>query len=219
MRLTVALTGLARSGKDTFCALLIEELAKEGLKAKRFALADNLKKELQPFIMAQYGIDILNCTPEEKELVRDFLVFHGKMKRLKSQGRHWTSKLETEIRLTNDIDVAIVTDARYDVFPEDELTWAKQNMGGVLVHIKRYNLIWGAIGDEGVRQYINATVPTAGERAYVQPPNEDERRNDPRLEAKADFKVDWETGDFETNCRPAVKEFVQYLKDHQYISL
>lgn len=201
-KLIVGLSGLARSGKDTFCALLVEELGKIGLRAKRFALADDLKAELRDFIGANYGIDILKCTPEEKELVREFLVFHGKMKRLASQGGHWTTLTDHKIQVSRDIDVAIVTDIRYDIYPNDECPWIKAH--GPLVHIKRYTVEHGFHGE-------------LSKRHYIQPPNKDEELNDPRLIAKADYTVDWETGDIETFCRPEVIKFIAWLQEKAYL--
>ncbi len=219
MKLTIGLSGLARSGKDTFCALLVEELGKVGLNAKRFALADNLKAELRDFIRTSYNIDILTCSPEEKELVRDFLVFHGKMKRLKTQGKHWTTMLEQQILNDQTIDVAIVTDARYDVYPEDELSWIKNRMDGVLVHIKRFEKrsIDNVTCAIAASKFTDEEMERGYTRSYVQPPNSDEALNDPRLEAKADFKVDWDTGNFERYCRPSVQEFVKFLRTGAYI--
>jgi len=211
---TIGLTGVARAGKDTFCQLLIEELAKKQLVAKRFALADKLKKDLESFIFNNYGIDVFYCTPEQKELIREFLVFHGKMKRITSQGTYWTGELKPLIDFS-DIDVAIVTDLRYAIFPKDELNWIKEVMNGTLVHISRFvkkPICYGdfvAITDEEHKQGFIKT--------YIEPPNKDERENDPLMKAGADFLVDWESGDIEQFCRPEVVKFVQYLEDKKLI--
>lgn len=202
----IGLTGLARAGKDTCCQLLIEELAKKGKSAKRFALADKLKADLQEFILSNYGIDVLTCGPEEKTQIREFLVFHGKMKRITSQGRYWTSLLRNLIE-NDTCDVAIVTDVRYDIFPEDELHWLKKEMGGPLVHIARF---------EWVRGWCQDCPPemldgNGNWKHYIQPPNADEALNDPRIKAKADYHLDWATGDTELYCRPAVVDLLGKL--------
>lgn len=160
---------VATAGKDTFCKLLIELLP--DLKVKRFALADQLKLDLQPFLLDEFGIDIFNCSSYEKELVRDILVAYGKSWRKKSQGTHWTELLQEEIELSG-VDVAVVTDIRYsdDSYPEDELFWGKTKNQGILVHITRLK--------DGIA---------------IPPINEDEKKNDPRLRDAADFKIVWET--------------------------
>lgn len=219
----IAICGVARSGKDTLCALLIEELGKLGLKAKRFALADRLKAEIREFAMTHYGIDILNCPIEEKEMLREFLVFHGKMKRIKSQGKHWTGMLEPEIRYGEGFDVAIITDVRYDIFPEDELSWVKDHMSGAVVHVTRYAIKSVPRSENQLvhGRWVNVQVP--GTRVtsfeYVKAPNADEALNDPRLESKSDFKIQWNTGDIEQYCRPEALRLVNFLREKAYISL
>jgi hypothetical protein len=172
-KITIGLCGVAKSGKDLFCNLLINNLSFHGFKAKRFALADRLKNDLKP-IFDKLNIDIWNCNANNKELVRDLMVAYGKAQRIKSEGKYWTRMLTTEIE-ADDCDVAIVTDIRYDVYPQDELYWCKEKMGGVLVHISRFNLL------EGVK-------------TFIQPPNQDELANDPKLKAAADYCVEWHTG-------------------------
>lgn len=161
--------GVATVGKDTFCKLLIDLLP--DLRVKRFALADQLKLDLQPFLLDEFGIDIFNCSPHEKELVRDILVAYGKSWRKKSQGTHWTELLQEEIDISG-VDIAVVTDIRYSdpAYPEDELFWGTQKNNGLLVHITRLK-----------------------DGSPIPPINEDEEKNDPKLQAAADFKIIWET--------------------------
>lgn len=206
MKLTIGISGVARSGKDTFCALLIEELAKRKIHATRFALADKLKTELAPVIKQFYGLDIFNCTPQEKEQLRDLMVFHGKMRRLTSKGTHWTSQIEPIIRYGIGVgDVAIVTDIRYDVFPEDELPWLKKKMGGLLVHVSRFYMESNEEDDDG------NPFPV-----FIQPPNKDEAENDPKIKSQADYRVEWQTGDIEKFCRPEVVKFIDFLDEKGY---
>ena len=46
----VGVSGVARSGKNLFCDLIIEELAKQGYSAKQFALANALKRDCSNFL-------------------------------------------------------------------------------------------------------------------------------------------------------------------------
>lgn len=161
---------VATAGKDTFCKLLIEALP--GVKIKRFALADQLKLDLQPFLLDEFGIDIFNCASQDKEMVRDILVAYGKAWRTKSRGTHWTELLQEEIEGSG-VDVAVITDIRYsdEKYPEDELYWGQTTNQGLLVHITRIDK--------------NGNV--------VAPANADEAKNDPKIEAAADFKIVWNT--------------------------
>lgn len=166
--LIIGLSGVAGSGKDTLCQLLIKEFLKKGLSAKRFALADALKAEVKDWCIKSYGIDPENCSREDKALIRAFLVFHGNFRRKQSNGKHWTNLLEKEIAKSNN-HIAIVTDIRYDEYVEDEVFWIKNKMGGILIHVS-------LVEEDG---------------RVLQAPNEEERRNDPRLKSKADISVGW----------------------------
>lgn len=164
----IGIAGVATSGKDLLCSLLSSELRDLGFEPRRFALADRLKAQIAPFLSSELGIDIFNCSPSEKELIRPLLVAFGKAKRVQSNGRYWTSLLSEEIKTSN-CDFAIVTDIRYQEYEEDECSWLKKQ-GGKLIHLTRF--------EEGRR---------------VLPPNEDESRNDPILESLADVRVAWNT--------------------------
>jgi hypothetical protein len=176
--LVVGLSGVAGCGKDTFYEILKDSLSKRGIKTKRYSLADALKKEVSEWTKTHYGIDSSDCPREEKEIIRSFLVFHGSQKRRRSEGRHW-------IRILNDIiesdklphdTVVVITDIRYDDYPKDEAYWIQEELNGVLVHIKMYELI----------PRLNRNVKT-----YTKPANPEEERNDPKLINKTNYKIEW----------------------------
>jgi hypothetical protein len=204
MNNVIGICGVAGSGKDTFLELLSKNLP----NVKRFALADNLKAELNPFFKEMYGIDIFTCSREQKELLRPILVAHGKMKRIATNGRHWTEMLTEQIKFYQQgkkDSTIVVTDVRYDIYPNDEISWLKDEMQGTLVHIKRYT------------EQQNFT--SGGyQRTYVEAPNEDERINDPKLQAKANYKIEWPTltnneGKPDLNgLNIYAEEFIKYLR-------
>ena len=171
----IGLSRLAGAGKDLFFSILSQKM-----KCKRFALADELKEETKPLLLKQYGIDPTTCSREDKEKIRDFLVFHGSLRRSESKGRYWIDKLTPSIA-SHSGSVAVVTDIRYDEHPLDEVHWLKQEMKGVLVHISRYTDI----------PYAN--TPNIKRRQFVEPPNERERLNDPVLKEKSDYQFAWPT--------------------------
>lgn len=179
----IGLTGVATCGKDTFCKYLIENLQRNGFTAKRFALADDLKAMARMPLLELSEIDILNCDAEQKEIVRDYLVAIGKIKRKLTHGKFWTSLLEPKI-IQAKVDYAVITDLRYDYYSEDEAYWAKVKMGGSLVHITRFN--------DGKK---------------ILPPNLDEEENDPKMETKSDYKVAWETVSDEKIFRDEASKF------------
>lgn len=202
----IGISGVAGAGKDTFLELLQDNLP----NVRRFALADNLKKECNPFFIQQYGLDIFTCSRDEKNLLRPILVVHGKMRRIKSKGQHWTGLLQKEIEAylaESQDNVAVVTDVRYDVYENDEIDWLRKVMGGKLVHIKRYTeLPMLEVSGMGIK------------KIFIEPPNDDERENDPRLQAKSDFKIEWPTvlredGSIDKQAlTPYVTEFISFLQ-------
>jgi hypothetical protein len=195
----IGLSGIAGSGKDLFCKLLLKEI-----KGTRIALADPLKEETRGFILQKYGIDILNCTLEQKNKVRDFLVFYGGIKRYESKGTYWTSKAQNKIDVSK--YTSVVTDIRYAEYENDEIHWIKNTNQGVLVHIRKYCEI-ETMDSHQVR------------RIYFDPPNEDERRNDPKLREKADYSIEWPhvenatQEEIKVTLTPYAKEFAEWYKE------
>lgn len=172
-KMFVAVSGLATSGKDTCCKFLIQALSRQNISAARMALADQLKAELRGRLLEKFGIDVLNCTPKEKEVIRPSLVEHGRELRVQTQGTHWTKIVQERAQNLSE-QVIIVPDIRYNHYPNDEVQWIKQN-NGLLIHVSRY------------------IIDSAGNKSWVQPPNEDERINDPTVRVAADFVLSWET--------------------------
>lgn len=193
--LIIGICGVAGSGKDTFFELLNRNLP----NVRRFALADSLKAELNPFFKKSYGVDIFTCDRAMKENLRPILVAHGKMRRLVSNGRHWVEILRKKIEShleNHPNDTIVVTDVRYDFYNKDEIFWLKDEMGGQLVHVER----------------------TEKNGKIVLPANKDEEENDPKLIAKANFKVKWPTVLNIKNNLPELeyldiyaKEFLKYI--------
>jgi hypothetical protein len=170
----IGISGVAGSGKDTFYELLSERIP-----CQRFSLADELKKEVNQWGRLHYNIDSVCCSREEKEIIRPFLVFHGTTKRHASEGRYWIEKLSDSILNSNTDSFKIITDIRYDDYENDEVSWLKDELGGVLVHVS---------------QYTNYPDSNEGAllRRFREPVNSEEARNDPKLKEKSDFQIEWE---------------------------
>ena len=194
MSIYIGLSGVAGSGKDLFFSLLSQKI-----NCEKYSLADSLKLEVSEFSQKHYNIDALDCSRRDKDLIRPILVAHGTIKRNKSNGRHWIDKINKKInknKLTNSI--VVVTDIRYDDYPEDEAHWLKSELGGYLVHITLY--------EEVVR--LNKVL-----KKYKTPINEEEARNNPRLIEKADFNIEWKREDDHARLDKYVQSFLEWLKE------
>jgi hypothetical protein len=168
----IGISGVAGSGKDLFYELLSEEV-----KCKRFSLGDELKRELKSYCLEHFSIDPLTCSRDEKNLIRRCLVSHASLKRELTQGRYWLEKVDPQIKnhLFNQLlhsdevcEYSCITDIRYDQYENDEVSWLKNELGGVLVHISQFKII-------------------NSQKIFVPPANEDEASQDNLLKDKADF--------------------------------
>lgn len=173
MNRIIGVSGVAGVGKDTFFQLLSEVIP-----CKRYALADELKKEVRQWTKLHYGIDSFDCTIEEKNFIRPFLVEHAGLKRKFSKGRHWIEKIHDSIITDKFNGLKIITDLRFDEFEKDEVYWLKNELNGILVHISQYRL-------ENRLNHNNVKV-------FRQPANLEESKNDPKLKKKSDFQIEWE---------------------------
>ena len=177
----IGISGVAGAGKDLFFTILSRYV-----KCKRYALADKLKLEVNPFCKSHYKIDLFNCNREEKESVRDFLVFHGTRKRKLTDGKYYTKELNKLINkdikhkeLTGDTLIC-VTDIRYDEYKQDEIYWLKNMMGGSLCHVSQFEM-----------KLLKGKSRKS--KVFRPPANAEEKREDPKLKAAADFTVEWPT--------------------------
>jgi hypothetical protein len=179
----IGIGSIARVGKDFLADMLIEEFSKRGLVAKKYALANALKKFCELFLKEKLGIDVWTNDSQQKSQFRDFLVWYGKQKREITNGTHWTKITEKEI-INDATDVlfdtgkdlyAIVTDVRYfdPRFSNDEVCWVKESMGGILINLMR-------VDNDG---------------NLINPANDEEKANMGRVAEVADFELLWETVD------------------------
>lgn len=166
----IGVSGVATTGKDEFANLAVKFFASKGLVVEKFALADQLKCDLYPLIKQRMGIDIFNCSPDKKELIRPIMVAYGCAQRENSNGEYWTSCLDSTIKNYPDLDIAIISDIRFAFYPGDENVWIKSK-NGKIIHLTRL------LSDGSV----------------VQPANLEESKHDPLIKNAADYKLTWET--------------------------
>lgn len=184
----IGISGVARSGKDTFARLAKNFFTRNSVSSKSLALAHQLKLQLGDFLSDNYDINIFKLSDEEKSLIRPIMVAHGCAKRQQSKGQHWWKLLSGEIESLkfSNLDVVIITDIRFDEYENDEADWILKS-GGSLVHIVRTK-----------------------DGQQILPANIEEAVNDPKIFAKATHHLLWESGADE-ELQPIVDE---YLTDH-----
>lgn len=198
----IGVSGVAGSGKDTFCSLLSERVP-----CKRYALADELKSEVNKWCQFHYSINSINCSREQKELIRNFLVFHASFKRKKTNGRYWIERIHDKIIKEKFHGFKIITDIRYDEYEQDELSWLKEELGGIHVHISQYSLI-----DDKDGKLMG--------KLFKKPANEEEERNEEKLKNKSDFQIEWEflkEGQI-SELYPYIDKFIEWFQKKQKAS-
>lgn len=156
----IGISGICSSGKDTFYSLLSQRI-----NCKRVALADQLRREINPFIIDKFNIDLFNCSRPDKDLVRPLLVEYARIKR-SINDRYFIDKVDSYIKSL--YSVAVISDIRYI----NEVDWLKNDLNGVLVHVSKFY------------EYNKA-------RVFPQSPIKDEQENDPKLRELADYKIEW----------------------------
>jgi hypothetical protein len=189
--LYVGIAGAATVGKDTYYRLL-KELCLEnfGVNVVRFALADVLKADLRNFIIDKHGVDILDCSIEDKNKVRFELVDHARKMRKETSGTYWISKLDSIIqeyknsKSFKNSDIFCVTDIRHFEYPSDEVVWLKEKNKGVLIYVEKF--------------FKDGSI--------CAPANDDERRNDPILRKYSDYHIRWEHASPEKYLKSIVKK-------------
>lgn len=125
----IGVMGNARCGKDT-AYLSIKDIFFD-LDVHRVAFADELKKECDGFLRDNIGISAFTESPEEKEIIRPFLVTYGTHVRRKLDPSCWIKKAE-ESMCYGEESINVVTDTRYP----NEAKWVKKN-NGLLIFLNR----------------------------------------------------------------------------------
>lgn len=156
----IAITATRQSGKDTLC----RRLRSLNRNITRGAFADKLKQDLRPLIYQQFGFDIMSCTNEQKELVRDILISYGMAWRA-VEPLHWVNELIDHVemaRTSNPAMIPCICDVRF----ENETQHLRDTYGTSFV-------------------LINLT------REGSPPPTDEEEKHFREVAAMADFHLHW----------------------------
>ena len=187
---SIGISGVAGCGKNTLSTIIIKLLQRMELPYRELAIANKLKQEVSSASRELYGIDSSNCTREEKDRIRPFLVAHGVIKRNLSNGRHWVNLLNKELAPDK---INIITDVRFNTYEKDEVYWLKNEINGILIHLSRYEEV-------------------DGKRLYFPPANEEERENDALVKREADFILNWKSEENETKKIISASQMLQWVK-------
>lgn len=207
----IGVSGVARAGKDTFAAILMNQLNEAGKSVSKYALADALKADCDEFCQKNFGFSAFTQVPEEKLIIRPLLVWYGDAQRQRTNGTYWINIIHEKLKKDNS-DFAIITDIRYAHYPKDEIQWVKNDCDGVVVHISRYK--WTCMWDKECNE-----IP-GGKRwkAYTQPANDHETLNDPKVKALSDFRVEWEhINDIDLIHSPYLNSHVKTFIDFMHL--
>ena len=186
----IGIAGVAGSGKDTFAEIIKKVFESNGFEVNCLSFAKKLKEEVAEVSKDMYGIDTTNCTREEKNLIRPLLLAHGAIMREKTKGQYWIDGIKDLV--CND-KINIITDVRFCEYECDEVDWIQSN-NGIVVHITRF-------------------FEENGERIYISPDNEYEKRNNKILKNKANYSFSWPT-DISKQIKYSNKFFEWLVKNY-----
>jgi hypothetical protein len=181
----IGISGHAGHGKDTFFSLLNST---QPNRYQRYAFADALKNDLDQLATKMFGKRASQLTGKEKEIFRPILIAYGCAWRAINID-HWVE--EVDRRMSWDISVLdgannspvipVLTDVRF--FSEYEFFRKRYGAAFVLVEVIRTD-------------------------AKTKPP-EEELKNQPKLSAVADFKVEWPTLKTDADRMAYVTKFLE----------
>ena len=186
----IGIAGVAGSGKDTFAEIIKKVFESNGFEVNCLSFAKKLKEEVAEVSKSMYGIDTTNCTREEKNLIRPLLLAHGAIMRQKTKGQYWIDGIKD---LVSNDKINIITDVRFCEYECDEVDWIQSN-NGIVVHITRF-------------------FEENGERIYISPDNEYEKRNNKILKNRANYSFSWPT-DISKQIKYSNKFFEWLVKNY-----
>lgn len=177
----IGVGGFARAGKDTFVKVARKIVEQNGYVTHKAAFADALKTDLSEFLMKYYGINVWTEDTQEKSIIRPILVAHGCQKRIQTDGKYWVDKIDEVIERSEFLEntVLFISDCR---FP-NEIDWMHKKWNGWFVHLKKYSTGKERLFHGGEWEDVIY---------YDKAPNDEEAKNDPICEKKADFRLELE---------------------------
>lgn len=173
----IGISGYARSGKDTFGESLQRVFLTYGIKSKTYALATQLKVDIDFLTKGDFAISAFTKDDEEKKIIRPLLVGYGESWR-KANPDHWIEILDSNLEPRT---LPIITDIRY----ENEANYVLENQGFLL--------------------NLSRSLPDGN---LVQPANEEEKLNAPKVKLKSSFDLCWATVEDQLTIDEIVESFI-----------
>lgn len=129
----IGIGGLARSGKDTLAKNLSEVIQEDwGCDVKIFSFAEELKSQMDGFLIKNYGISAFTENTEEKIIIRDLLVCHAETMKKFYKQTIWADLVIDKIDSDPKRFFPIISDVRFDFEAE-----RVQDQGGLIVHVSK----------------------------------------------------------------------------------
>lgn len=132
----VGVSGVARSGKDTYVAvanIIMKKATESGVM--RSAFADAVKQDLHKLLVTKVGISAYTQDTEEKKIIRPLLVAYGMMMRGIDED-YWVKRLEMNFKLGQKLNLPLfIPDVRF----KNEVHFVHKN-GGKIIHLSQKNL-------------------------------------------------------------------------------
>ena len=188
--IVIGIAGYARCGKDTFVGIAKDILSTNGYIPLRIAFADNLKHEVQTMLNDNNFSAVVHTDDSEaKSLIRPLMVWWGCQRRKESEnGSYWIKSAKETIDdsikcIQDDIHkvVILISDCRF----ENEAKWIQEDLGGTVIHLKRYKI-------EKTQRGLYQNYPENEERVYDSAPNDEELKQDPKVVAIVNHRIEWE---------------------------
>lgn len=188
----IGIGGYARSGKDTFVTIAKQILKRNGYFVVRLAFATKLKEEVQNMLRDNGFLTSVYEGAAAKEVIRPLLVWWGCQRRAETyRGMYWVNKVNTQImeiaknlleRPESEAEkiVFLISDVRF----ENEAEWIQKTWKGHVIHLRRYR---GSLDTSN--SWDSGQIFT---KAYDSAPNDEENENDPIVQERANFHVEWE---------------------------
>ena len=181
----IGISAFAKSGKDTICALMNRRLMELDYRPVKFPFASELKKRIDPFLSKEIGISAFTKNPEEKDMIRPFLVLYGETARGIYED-YWIELVKHQIEMFDEAYeedgismFPVITDVRY----ENEARMVQES-GGKILHI---------------------------ERVGIEAPNPSEEKNHPLVKGMADVTLEWPTFEGEEEIATKGYEIVKKM--------
>lgn len=132
----LGISGVARSGKDTFVKHAQRILKSKNIIAPRIAFADQLKNKINSFLSNAMGISAYTKNDNEKKIIRPLLVGFGEGMRALDPD-YWINSVKESLEVAiSENFLPIISDVRY----KNEANFVK-SLGGKVICVSREGVL------------------------------------------------------------------------------